>query len=542
MVRQTGRYIRLQTKLGISFSVLLIITSALLTFTLYQTVKRQLREDIRERLRNVVSVAALQIDADAHSTLECRTQQGSAAYIQITKVLQKIRDNSPNIRYIYTWRYNDAGQLVFVVDADPDPNQAAHIGDIYQNQDKVSLARQLINLKGTLADYEFTTDQWGVWLSGYAAFYKSDGQREGILGIDIAASDVIAHERQFLWLSLRVFGAAIPIALALGWLLGRTLTAPIVKLTFASRRIAGGDLNYRAPFYSNDEIGTLALSFNEMTEGLQNEIVARGRELAERKRAEEKLARLNKELELTVDKLSEANRDLADLTYIAAHDLKAPLRAIGSLADMMSIDYSDKLDEEGKKMLGLIAGRSVRMDELINAVLEYSQVGRIVYKKEPADLNIIVQKVIEDISAPENIEITVENELPVITCVGQYITLVFKNLITNSVRFMDKPRGQIKIACVESSGFWQFSVADNGPGIESRYFPKIFRLFQTLNRRDEVEALGVGLPLAKKIVDMHQGAIWVESQVGKGSTFFFALPQQQTEDQGTKLQANTAGR
>jgi light-regulated signal transduction histidine kinase (bacteriophytochrome) len=278
-----------------------------------------------------------------------------------------------------------------------------------------------------------------------------------------------------------------------------------------------------------------------MTQSLQDEIVACGREIAERKRTEKKLADLNKELEVTVDKLSAANRDLADLTYVAAHDLKAPVRAIGSLASMMSLDYSDKLDEEGKRLLGLLAGRSNRMNELINAVLEYSQIGRFNHQKEEVDLNELVQRTIREIAPPENIEITIENELPVITCERLHIMLVFKHLISNAVKFMDKPKGQIKIACVENNGFWRFSVADNGPGIESKYFAKIFKLFQTLKRRDEVEAVGVGLPLAKKIVDMFNGAIWVESEPGRGSTFFFALPKQETRGKNAKLQTNTAG-
>ena len=164
-----------------------------------------------------------------------------------------------------------------------------------------------------------------------------------------------------------------------------------------------------------------------------------------------------------------------------------------------------------------------------------------VYEKEQADLNELVQKVIAEFAPPENIEITIENELPVITCTRLHVMLVFKNLIGNAIKFMDKPKGRIKIGCIEKNGFWQFHVADNGPGIESKYFAKIFRLFQTLKRRDEVEAIGVGLSLAKKIVDMYDGAIWVESEPGSGSTFFFALPKQETGDKNAKLQTNTAG-
>ena len=535
------RNMRLQTKLAISSSALAIVTSALLTFALYETIRGQLREDVRERLRNIASIAALQVDGDAHATLTERVQEGNAAYMQIKRALLRIKKNSPNIRYIYTWRFNNAGQLVFVVDAETDPEEISHLGDIYNSESDSFLAQKLASLKGSMADDQFLPDKWGVWLSGYAPFYRSDGQREGIVGMDIAAADVIAKERRFLRVALGVFGVTIPVALALGWFLGRTLTGPIVKLTVASNRIAGGDLSYRVPLYSGDEIGTLALAFNTMTQSLHDEIAAREQEIAERKRAEKQLADVNQELEVAVDNLSVANRDLSDLTYIEAHDLKSPVRAIGSLASMIVMDYSDKLDEEGKRMLKMLLGRSERMDKLLNAAIEYSQLGRVNYREEQVDLNKLVQMTIKEISPPGNIEITIENELPVVTCASQYMMLMFKNLIGNAVRFMDKPKGEIKIACIEKDGFWRFSVADNGPGIEGKYFSRIFKLFQTLNRRDEVETAGVGLALVKKIVEMHNGALWLESEPGKGSTFFFALPKRKMEGVKVGVQATAAG-
>jgi light-regulated signal transduction histidine kinase (bacteriophytochrome) len=106
---------------------------------------------------------------------------------------------------------------------------------------------------------------------------------------------------------------------------------------------------------------------------------------------------------------------------------------------------------------------------------------------------------------------------------------------------MDKPKGEIKLPCIDKDGFWIFSEADNGPGIEGKYFSRIFKLFQTLNRRDEVETAGVGLALVKKIVEMHNGALWLESEPGKGSTFFFALPKRKMEGVKVGVQATAAG-
>jgi signal transduction histidine kinase len=117
-----------------------------------------------------------------------------------------------------------------------------------------------------------------------------------------------------------------------------------------------------------------------------------------------------------------------------------------------------------------------------------------------------------------------------ITCERTRIIQVFQNLLTNAVKFMDKPQGEVHVGCVEEPGHWRFRVTDNGPGIEAKHFERIFRLFQTLAPKDECESTGVGLTLVKKIVELYGGRVWVESEVGKGSTFFFTFPQKSEAD------------
>ena len=166
------------------------------------------------------------------------------------------------------------------------------------------------------------------------------------------------------------------------------------------------------------------------------------------------------------------------------------------------------------------------MHALINGILEYSRVGRIREKKVKANIKELVSEVIETIDPPKNIEITFENELPSIFCEKTRIIEVFQNLLSNAVRYMDKPNGVIKIGCVQDHGYWKFSVSDNGPGIDKKYFEKIFQIFQTLTSFDEYESTGIGLTLVKKIVTMYGGNVWVESAIGQGSTFFFTLPKE----------------
>lgn len=252
-------------------------------------------------------------------------------------------------------------------------------------------------------------------------------------------------------------------------------------------------------------------------------IVCVALDITERKQIEAKQVQLLNELE-------SVNQELKDFAYIVSHDLQAPLRAISSLANWISTDYADKIDEEGKKQIHLLIGRVHRMSALIEGILQYSRVGRIKEEKTEVDLGNLVKGVIDLINPPKNIEIDVENKLPTILCEMTRIEQVFQNLLNNAVKYMNKPEGKIKISCKKEGNYWKFGVADNGPGIEEKYFEKIFQIFQTLKPRDDVESTGIGLSIVKKIVEMYGGKVWVESKVGCGSTFFFTIPDGKTID------------
>jgi signal transduction histidine kinase len=240
----------------------------------------------------------------------------------------------------------------------------------------------------------------------------------------------------------------------------------------------------------------------------------------ERRQAEKRQTQL-------LEQLEKANQELKDFAYIVSHDLKAPLRGIDTLAKWISADYADKFDREGKEQLDLLCNRVERMHNLIDGILQYSRIGRVKEEKVQLNLNKLIPDIIDTLAPPENITITIENELPVIECEATRITQVFQNLLSNAIKYMDKPQGQVWVGCVEEESCWKFSVSDNGPGIEERYFEKIFQMFQTLSPRDEVESTGVGLTVVKKIIEMYGGRIWLESVVGEGSTFFFTLPKKE---------------
>jgi two-component system sensor kinase FixL len=278
--------------------------------------------------------------------------------------------------------------------------------------------------------------------------------------------------------------------------------------------------------YVTVEIRTFPIRIENQTLGL-----GIARDITERKKSELS----QNELITKVDKI---NRELNDFASIVSHDLKAPLRGIKTLANWILADCADKLGDQANEQINLLLDRVERMYNLIEGALQYSRLGLTKGKQVQVNLNTFVPEIINMVVPPENITVTIENELPVIEFEETQIMQVFQNLLSNAIKYMDKPKGWIKIGCVEEDGFWKFSVSDNGPGIEEKHFEKIFKIFQALPTSPMFEGTGVGLTITKKIVELYNGKIWVKSKVGQGSTFFFTLPKQKEPRlTGTKMGA-----
>ncbi|MDT8303038.1 MAG: PAS domain S-box protein [Sedimentisphaerales bacterium] len=273
---------------------------------------------------------------------------------------------------------------------------------------------------------------------------------------------------------------------------------------------------------SNGQIFPMEMSLSAGSLGDKQYVIAVARDITERKQTE----MCQDELLKKVDNI---NKELKDFVSIVSHDLKAPLRGIKTLANWILSDCSDKLDDQAKEHINLLLERVERMYNLIEGALQYSRAGNAEEKQARVDLNNFVPEVINMVVPPDNIKVTIENELPVIECEETHIMQLLQNLLSNSIKYMDKPQGWIKIGCTEKDGFWEFSVADNGPGIEKKHFGRIFKIFQALPTSPDFEGTGIGLTVAKKIVELYEGRIWVESKVGEGSTFFFTLPKQKME-------------
>jgi signal transduction histidine kinase len=285
----------------------------------------------------------------------------------------------------------------------------------------------------------------------------------------------------------------------------KELHARLKHLTWQTQRIAEGDFKQRVDF-----MGEFSMAFNAMVE-----------KLAQR---EAQLADAGAQLERMVEELRRSNERLQQFAYVVSHDLKAPLRGIKSLASWIVEDCADKLDESGTEQLHLLTQRVNRMQGLIDGILEYSRLDSVKSDQSRVDLDKVVRDIIDLLSPPENISVILIDKLPVVICDSTRITQVFQNLISNAIKYMDKPKGEIKIGCVSQKNFWKFTVNDNGPGIEEKDFDKIFQLFQTLQANKNVDSTGVGLSIVKKIVEDHGGKIGIVSELHQGSTFWFTLP------------------
>jgi light-regulated signal transduction histidine kinase (bacteriophytochrome) len=270
-------------------------------------------------------------------------------------------------------------------------------------------------------------------------------------------------------------------------------------------------------------------------DGSINRLLAVSRDITERKKTEETVENLNKDLESTVALLTRSNKQLREFAHLAAHDLKTPLRGINVLAQWLANDYRKKFGKKGHQLIDLLETKVERLNKLINAILQYSTIDRERHREHPVDFNGMVETILVEISPPPSVKITINKNLPVVICRETHLRQVFYHLLSNAIRFMDKPEGRIIIDCSNKNDHWEFSVADNGPGIEPKHFERIFCLFQVLGDPARSECGGIGLTVVRKIIELYDGQIWLTSELGQGSTFFFTLPKTTSVTNNEKL-------
>lgn len=255
------------------------------------------------------------------------------------------------------------------------------------------------------------------------------------------------------------------------------------------------------------------------------------RDVTEKKQMENQIREANVNLERKVlqrtAELERKNKELEQFAYVASHDLQEPLRTTTGFVELFKKRYYGSLDEEANKILDYMVQANDRMRVLIKDLLDYSRIGR---KKElqQVDCNEILQEVLADLAGAikDSGAIVSVQPMPTVEAYATELKLVFQNLIINSIKFRkpgEIPR--ISVGVEKKNGFWEFVVEDNGIGIDEKHKDRIFVIFQRLHTRSEYEGSGIGLAHCKKIVELHGGRIWVESEYGKGSKFYFTIPE-----------------
>jgi len=246
----------------------------------------------------------------------------------------------------------------------------------------------------------------------------------------------------------------------------------------------------------------------------------------------DKLKDFNKKLEEQVAErtqlLTRSNDELQNFAYVISHDLQEPLRHINSYLQLLERRYAKDLDETALEFMGYVMSGAVRMKSMINDLLDFSRLETHGKTFEQVNLNTAVEETLTRLKfvIKENIARIKHDPLPTISGDYQQLTMLFQQLIDNAIKFRSKPAPSIQITSkfIDLEKKWQISVKDNGMGIESQYFERIFRIFQRLHTKEDYPGSGIGLAHCKRIVERHGGTIWVESTPGKGSTFYFTLP------------------
>ncbi len=403
-------------QMGVRFALFTIILNVILSAAYYAVSYHLQEKELRKHILAIAGAAAAGFtpdESDSHDLIISEKDETSDTYGHLKKKLQRIKASLPDIQYIYTLRKLSGGKLEFVIDAETDPQEVSHAGDIYDDASKW-LRFNFSKFDKPAIEPEISTDKWGASLSGFAPLIKSDGTWDTVVGVDVSAEEIYATKKSFLLLNLYVFACTIPLAILVGMMIGRSLARPVATLTQAAKRVADGDFSHKVATSGSKEIRMLAQSFNEMTSRLQTSLDNVKNEMNERKTIQEALISERRlfvtGLAIIVKIRNAAGWPVEHISQnISFHFGYQPESFMFGKLDYTGIVHPEDLDMVDSMLRSFIASRSRENIEFEHRIIDASGLTRWVYvflmaSKDAADTINGLHGYVIDITSRKQIE------------------------------------------------------------------------------------------------------------------------------------------
>lgn len=310
--------------------------------------------------------------------------------------------------------------------------------------------------------------------------------------VDLAIHRLEAADEREFWFIVIPVVLIVPTAIAIVFLTLTRISKPLLRLVEMAEKITMRDFSTRVEADHQDEVGILTNAFTAMAE----------------------------EIERRYD-------ELESFAYIVAHDLKSPIASIRGLAELLREDLEDRITPDEKDALETIETAAISMNTLVTELLEFARAGKVEFSREPVSINAMLSNVSRELQfycKERRAKINVQGNLPSIYCDPIRFAQVWKNLIFNALKYNDNPEPTVNISVKTEDGAHRFQIEDNGIGIDPKDYQSIFLPFKRAATEKEYEGTGIGLAIVKRVVDFHRGKIWVTSQKGRGTTFYFTVP------------------
>ena len=345
-------------------------------------------------------------------------------------------------------------------------------------------------------------------------------QRSLTVAAEAARRQVASTGDTLLILLVAAAAVVVLAGFALAALLRRLVTQPVIDLAAEVRRVADGDYEHELPPVGPPELRRLALDVNAMRKQIAHD-------LADVKETRAQIEEANQLLEQQAEELTRSNRDLEQFAYVASHDLQEPLRKVASFCQLLQRRYAGQLDDRADQYIGFAVDGAQRMQRLINDLLAFSRIGRLTNGFTDVDLNNVVLDAAGQFDGAREqtgAEISFA-DLPVVQGEEPLLGALFANLIGNALKFRHPDRTpRILISAQRIDDEYDISVEDNGIGIAPEFADKVFVIFQRLHAKEAYPGTGIGLSIAKKIIEYHGGRIWIDKEHREGTLFRFTLP------------------